>query len=199
MIKYINCKDLPCPEPVLRTKDALEEMEEGILEVEVNSFSSIQNVKRFAQNLGLFVDTKKEGKNTIIRIVKGYECGLDLSQNGGVDKESKSFWALIAGAVVTAVLASTCCLGPLLFLVFGMSVGSLSFLHIFAPYREYFTIVAVIIIVYLWWNYFFRLRKRPVCEGSICKNYVKYLSIGTLFVAIMLSYPYWAQYLFIGE
>ena len=198
MVKRIDCKDLACPEPVLRTKDALEEMEEGILEVEVNSFSSVQNVKRFAQNQGLFTDTKKDGKNTVIRIVKGYECKLDLPPNGG-DKESKSFWALIAGAVVTAVLASTCCLGPLLFLMFGVSVGSLSFLHVFAPYRDYFTVAAVVIIAYLWWNWFFRLRKRPVCEGSICKNYVKYLSIGTVFVAIMLSYPYWAQYVLLGE
>jgi len=198
MVKRIDCKDMACPEPVLKTKDALEEMEEGILEVEVNSFSSIQNVKRFAENQGHFVDTKKEGKNTVIRIVKGYECELDLEQNAS-DKETKSFWALIAGAVVTAVLASTCCLGPLLFLIFGVSMGSLSFLSVFAPYHTYFSITAVVIIAYLWWNWFFRLRKRPVCEGSICKNYVKYLSIGTVFVAIMLTYPYWAQYLLMGE
>jgi len=198
MVKRIDCKNLACPEPVLRTKDALEEMEEGILEVEVNSFSSIQNVKRFAENQGLYVDLKKDGKTTLIRIVKGYECGFDLASNAS-KKETKSFWTLIAGAAITAVLASTCCLGPLLFLIFGVSVGSLSFLHIFAPYRDYFTVSAVVIIGYLWWNYFFRLRKRVVCEGSICKNYVKYLSIGTVFVAIMLTYPYWAQYILTGE
>jgi TusA-related sulfurtransferase len=198
MVKRIDCKNLACPEPVLRTKDALDLMDEGILEVEVNSFSSIQNVKRFAITQGFFVDVKKEGENTVIRIVKGYECGLDtpLSKN---DRDTKSFWALIAGAVITAVLASTCCLGPLLFLIFGVSMGSLSFLHVFAPYRDYFTAAAVIIIIYLWGNWFFRLRKRPVCEGSICKNYVKYLSIGTVFVLIMLTYPYWAQYLLTGE
>jgi len=198
MIKRIDCKDLVCPEPVLRTKDALEGMEEGILEVEVNSFSSIQNVKRFAENQGLYVDLKKDGKTTVIRIVKGYECGLDLASNAS-KKETKSFWALIAGAVITAILASTCCLGPLLFLLFGVSVGSLSFLYVFAPYRDYFTVAAVLITGYLWWNWFFHLRKRPVCEGSVCKNYVKYLSIGTVFVAIMLTYPYWAQYLLVGE
>jgi len=198
MVKRIDCKNLACPEPVLRTKDALDLMDEGILEVEVNSFSSIQNVKRFAITQGFFVDVKKEGENTVIRIVKGYECRLDtpLSKN---DRDTKSFWALIAGAVITAVLASTCCLGPLLFLIFGVSMGSLSFLHVFAPYRDYFTAAAVIIIIYLWGNWFFRLRKRPVCEGSICKNYVKYLSIGTVFVLIMLTYPYWAQYLLTGE
>ena len=191
MVKRIDCKNLACPEPVLRTKDALEEMDEGILEVEVNSFSSIQNVKRFAQNQGYYVDEKKYSKSTVIRIVKGYECELEDFNY----KNDKSFWTLILGAVVTAVLASTCCLGPLLFLMFGVSVGSLSFLHIFAPYRSYFTVIALVIITYLWWHYFFKIRKRPVCEGSICKNYVKYLSIGTFFVFVMLTYPYWAQYL----
>jgi len=195
MIKKIDCRNLACPEPVLKTKEALEEMEEGILEVKVNSFSSIQNVKRFAQNQGLYVSEKKDGKDTIISIVKGYECQIPNQQTN----ESKSFWALIVGAVITAFLASTCCLGPLLFLIFGVSVGSLSFLHIFAPYHMYFSIVAILIIVYLWGNWFFKLRKKPVCEGSICKNYVKYLTIGTIFVAILVTYPYWAQYLLVGE
>jgi len=196
MVKRIDCKNLACPEPVLRTKDALEEIEEGILEVEVNSFSSLQNVKRFARNQGYFTDVKKEGDFDVIRIVKGYECELQPKND---IKENKSFWALIVGAVVTAVLASTCCLGPLLFLLFGISVGSLSFLHIFSPYRDYFALIAIAVIGYLWWNYFFKLRKRAVCEGSICKNYLKYLSIGTFFVVIMLTYPYWAQYLLTGD
>ncbi len=113
-------------------------------------------------------------------------------------KEEKSFWTLIIGASVTAILASTCCLAPLLFLLFGVSVGSLSFLQFFAPYKIYFTIAAVVIISYLWGNYFFVLRKKHVCEGSICKNYLKYLTLGTIFVVIMLTYPYWVIYL-IGD
>ncbi|QCT95217.1 mercury transporter MerT [Caminibacter mediatlanticus TB-2] len=195
MVKKIDCRNLACPEPVLKTKEALEEMEEGILEVKLNSFSSIQNVKRFAKNQGLYISEKKDGKDTIISIVKGYECEIPYKQTN----ESKSFWTLIIGAVITAFLASTCCLGPLLFLIFGISVGSLSFLHIFAPYHIYFSIAAVLIILYLWGNWFFKLRKKPVCEGSICKNYVKYLTIGTIFVAILVTYPYWAQYILIGE
>jgi TusA-related sulfurtransferase len=192
MVKKIDCKNLACPEPVIKTKEALEEMEEGILEVEVNSFSSANNVKRFAQNQGLYVSEKKFKDKTVLTIVKGYECEIESKT------QNKSFWALIIGALISAFLASTCCLGPLLFLIFGVSVGSLSFLHIFTPYRIYFSIAAVVVILYLWWYYFFKLRKKPVCEGSICKNYVKYLSIGSVFVLIMLTYPYWAQ-LILGE
>ncbi len=73
----IDCRNLACPEPVLKTKKALEEMEEGILEVLVNSISSIQNVKRFAQNQGLVAEEEKlDNGDTIIRIVKGYECSI---------------------------------------------------------------------------------------------------------------------------
>ena len=65
MVKKIDCKNLACPEPVIKTKEALEEMEEGILEVEVNSFSSANNVKRFAQNQGLYVSEKKFKDKTV--------------------------------------------------------------------------------------------------------------------------------------
>jgi len=73
----IDCRDLACPEPVLKTKKALEEMDEGILEVLVNSISSIQNVKRFAANQGLVAEEEKlDNGESVIRIVKGYECSI---------------------------------------------------------------------------------------------------------------------------
>jgi TusA-related sulfurtransferase len=195
MIKRIDCKNLSCPEPVLKTKDALEKMEEGVLEVEVNSYSSLQNIRNFAHKHGYFTNIKKEGGSEVIRIIKACRCELDSFTE---EMKSKSFWMLIGGAVITAFLASTCCLGPLLFLMFGVSLGSLSFLNFFAPYHVYFNVAASGIIMYLWFNYFFKIRKRPVCDGSVCKNYLKYLSIGTVFVTVLLTYPYWAQF-FVGE
>ena len=73
----IDCRNLACPEPVLKTKKALEEMDEGILEVLVNSISPIQNVKRFAANQGLVAEEEKlDNGESVIRIVKGYECSI---------------------------------------------------------------------------------------------------------------------------
>jgi len=78
----IDCRNLACPEPVLKTKKALEEMQEGILEVLVNSVSSIQNVKRFASNQGLVAEEEKlDNGDTVIRIVKGYECSIVPEEN----------------------------------------------------------------------------------------------------------------------
>jgi selenium metabolism protein YedF len=77
MNKKIDCRNMACPQPVLETKKALESMDEGILEVLVNSVSSVQNVKRFAANQGLVVEEEKlDNGETIIRIVKGYECSI---------------------------------------------------------------------------------------------------------------------------
>jgi selenium metabolism protein YedF len=77
MNKKIDCRNMACPQPVLETKKALESMDEGILEVLVNSVSSVQNVKRFAANQGLVAEEEKlDNGETIIRIVKGYECSI---------------------------------------------------------------------------------------------------------------------------
>jgi selenium metabolism protein YedF len=68
---------MACPQPVLETKKALEEMDEGILEVLVNSVSSVQNVKRYAINNGFEPKVEElENGDTLITIVKGYECAI---------------------------------------------------------------------------------------------------------------------------
>ncbi len=197
MNKRLNCCNMACPEPVIRVKEALEQIEEGILDVELNSFSSIQNVKRFAKNSGFFIEEKKLEKITIITIVKGYECELEV-KNSNSTTTKKSFIGLIVGSIITAILASSCCIAPLLFLLFGVSASSLSFLKPLAPYHSLFSIVALGVIAYLWYHYFSVIRKMIVCEGWICKYYLQYLIIGTILVAILLSYQYWVVYL-IGD
>lgn len=73
----IDCKDLACPEPVLRTKKALESLgEDAILEVELNSVSSVENCKRFAMNQGCDVRIETEGETTLLTIIKGYPCEI---------------------------------------------------------------------------------------------------------------------------
>ncbi|MDX1809223.1 MAG: sulfurtransferase-like selenium metabolism protein YedF [Sulfurospirillaceae bacterium] len=79
----IDCCNLACPEPVLKTKKALEELAtDSILEVKVNSVSSKENVTRFVKNAGY--DPKMEDQSdgsTIITIVKGYACKVVENEN----------------------------------------------------------------------------------------------------------------------
>lgn len=73
----IDCKDLSCPEPVLRTKKALESLgEEGVLEVELNSVSSLENCKRFAAGQGCTVHEELQGNMTLLTLVKGFPCDV---------------------------------------------------------------------------------------------------------------------------
>ncbi len=72
----IDCRDLPCPEPVINTKNSLELLgEDSILEIIVNSNASKENVIRFVKNEGLSVsdETTKDGLIKIT-VVKGFDC-----------------------------------------------------------------------------------------------------------------------------
>ena len=110
-------------------------------------------------------------------------------------KENKSFYTLIIGSLLSAILAGSCCLAPLFFLLFGVSVGSLSFLQVFAPFQLYFALASVLVILYLWYNYFKSKKAIQSCNSSLCKHHKLYLGLGTLFVGILVTYPYWVHYI----
>ena len=77
----INCKDLGCPEPVIKTKKALQSLNEGdILEVELNSISSVENVQRFAKNEGFDVKVQSGNDSTSIFISKNFLCKENVCQ-----------------------------------------------------------------------------------------------------------------------
>ncbi|MEN8256828.1 MAG: sulfurtransferase-like selenium metabolism protein YedF [Thermodesulfobacteriota bacterium] len=50
--QVLNCVGLPCPQPVIQTKDTLAEMAEGELLVIVDNEASRDNVRRFAESQG---------------------------------------------------------------------------------------------------------------------------------------------------
>jgi selenium metabolism protein YedF len=86
----LNCYDMPCPEPVLATKKALEELpEDAILEVELNTVSSIANVQRFARNGGYdFRLEEHEDGTALITIIKGYLCEIAAPDSVETDSHS---------------------------------------------------------------------------------------------------------------
>ncbi len=189
MIQTLDCKNLECPQPVIKTKEAIESLPNGsFLEVELNSFSSIENVKRFSKNQGLHVEVKSKTKEATI-------LSISIEDGREIGKKDKSFYTLIVGSIVSAFLATACCLAPFLFLVFGVSMSSLSFLQVLAPYQIYFSLLSGAVILYLWYDYFQRVKKQFVCSTKLCKNYKLYLSIGTLFVLVFSTYPYWVNYI----
>ena len=69
-MREIDCRGKACPQPVMTTKQALEEVREGEFTLIVNDSSSSENVKRFASSQGCSVDVEKKGNDFYLRIRK---------------------------------------------------------------------------------------------------------------------------------
>lgn len=70
-----------------------------------------------------------------------------------------------SGSVLSALLASLCCIGPVVFSIIG--AGSLGFAAAFEPYRPYLMAMTV---AFLGAGFYFTYRKREVaCEDGSCK------------------------------
>lgn len=78
----VDCLNLPCPEPVLKTKKALEELgEEGVIEVHVNNGAARENVNRFAVSLGHSVSVEEKDDKSVLTITKGFTCDVLASSD----------------------------------------------------------------------------------------------------------------------
>jgi selenium metabolism protein YedF len=75
-MKEIDCRGLACPQPVITTKNALEEMAEGELMVIVDNPSARDNVERFAKSQGGMVNVEKKGNDFHLHIQKKSACDL---------------------------------------------------------------------------------------------------------------------------
>ncbi len=75
-MKEIDCRGLACPQPVITTKNALEEMAEGELMVIVDNPSARDNVERFAKSQGAIVNIEKKGNDFYLHIEKRSACEM---------------------------------------------------------------------------------------------------------------------------
>lgn len=67
----LDCRNLVCPEPVIKTKDVLNGLKIGeILEILVNSTASKENVKKFLSLNSLEYEVQSSGEETIIKTTK---------------------------------------------------------------------------------------------------------------------------------
>ena len=70
----VDARNMPCPEPVVRTKKALEGMSEGQLTVLVNTTEACQNVQRFVQSQGCSVKVDEKDGVFTIEVTKGQQA-----------------------------------------------------------------------------------------------------------------------------
>jgi len=96
----------------------------------------------------------------------------------------------VAGAVVSGLLASVCCIGPLLLALLG--IGGAGLLARFEVYRPIFTVAtAALLGVGFWLAY----RQPKVVEGDACGcEYPKANRVGRalLWIAAVVAVVFWA-------
>lgn len=71
------------------------------------------------------------------------------------------------GVLGLSVLIASCCLGPALFLLFGVSVGALGALSVFEPVRPYLIGVGGALLLYAGWRIH---RPAPAGEEAECAD-----------------------------
>lgn len=110
-----------------------------------------------------------------------------------MDKSRKSRSALAAGGI-SAVLASACCLGPLLLVTLGFSGAWIGNLATLDPYRPFFIGAALIALVLAYRGIF---RPASACQpDEVCAiprvrtAYKAMFWIVTALVLVALAFPY---------
>lgn len=101
--------------------------------------------------------------------------------------------ALLAGGLA-ALLASTCCLGPLVLVTLGFSGAWIGNLTALEPYRPLFIGAALVALFFAWRRIF---RPLPACEpGEVCAmpqvrtTYKFIFWIVAALVLVALGFPY---------
>ena len=84
MAGEVDARGLSCPQPVINAKKALEEIEEGIVTVLVDSAESGENVRRFAQSQGCQVEITERDGAFCLSITKEYHGKAEKKQSGEV-------------------------------------------------------------------------------------------------------------------
>ena len=102
-----------------------------------------------------------------------------------------------AGSVVSGLLASACCIGPLVFALLGISGAA--FAQRFEPFRPYLLVVTYAL---LGGAFYFTYRAEPgygpdaACDMPRTNRFGKaMLWIATLIVVLATAFPFYAEYL----
>ena len=107
--------------------------------------------------------------------------------------------ALVVGGLA-AILASTCCLGPLVLVALGLSGAWIGNLTLLEPYRPFFIAGALVALFFAGRRIF---RPGPVCEpGEVCavprtrRMHKIAFGIVSALVLVALVYPYVAKFFY---
>lgn len=121
------------------------------------------------------------------------------AESVGTSPERTGSSALFVGGVA-AILASTCCLGPLILVALGLSGAWIGNLTRLEPYRPFFIVVAIVALFLAGRRIF---RSAQACKpGAVCavprtrRLYKIVFGIVSVLVVVALIYPYVAKFFY---
>ena len=128
-------------------------------------------------------------------------AGVEVNRAQSKDKtaDRKGATALFAGGIA-AILASTCCLGPLVLVSLGISGAWIGNLTVLEPYRPIFIGIALIALFFAARSIF---RPAHACEpGEVCavpgtrRGYKAMFWVCAALIVVAIAYPYVARFFY---
>jgi mercuric ion transport protein len=111
--------------------------------------------------------------------------------------ENKSAY-LVGGGIVASIIASFCCIGPLILTLMGISGAA-----VLSKFEVIRVPMILLVVIFFGLSGFSLYRKRTKCEpGSICANPKKYKAmvafywIGLVVAVMGITAPYWVAWFF---
>jgi len=112
-----------------------------------------------------------------------------------VEVEGNSARWMAAGGILGAILASSCCILPLLFVSVGVGGAWMGNMTAMAPYQPFFTAIT---FGFLGYGYYLVYWKKQECEeGEVCARPLpqKMVKLGLFFATLLVLAAMAAQYL----
>jgi mercuric ion transport protein len=137
-------------------------------------------------------------QGSICEMTEANQTDPDISgsQQG---QDSKGWFA--TGGVVGAILAASCCIGPLVLVSLGVSGAWIGNLTALEPYKPYFAAVTLVFLGLGFWQVYFR--KKPACEeGSYCarpqSSRITQIALwsATALIILALTIDFWAPWFY---
>lgn len=112
------------------------------------------------------------------------------------DLEKRGQW-FATGGIIGAVLASSCCIVPLVLVTLGVSGAWIGNLTALEPYKAYFVVATLAFLAAGFWHVY--VRPKPDCvDGSYCARPESALVtktalwVATIIVVLAMTLQWWA-------
>jgi len=159
-----------------------------------------RNLKSFGMSCRTYLEgTVRSGSPSSDLI--GRALDEQTTQAGGqTTKSSRSGSIALFSGGLAAILASTCCLGPLVLVTLGVSGAWIGNLTLLEPYRPFFIVIALVALFFAWRSIY---QTAQACKpGEVCalpptRRLYKFLFWASAVLTLLaLVYPYFAKYFY---